>query len=165
MFDIIGATLNQAERGIHGDAAENISDRVHTRALRIALTIARDYVPLGTHLKPVRSRAPSITYISESPDPRYNIALRLITSNDIPTLLKRTTTDVNLLMTLHSKGAQVEEYLDNPREKNGFVVTVKRRLPRDDVSYIDYGKALASLHNAGRNPEIQKKMHGAYVKP
>lgn len=82
------------------------------------------------------------------------VALRLTYDTNLDSALEDTRKRVDLLQSLRSHGAQVVEYLEEPRviydaqRMGGFILTTSRYLPVKGATPFEHGQAIASLHNA-----------------
>lgn len=84
-----------------------------------------------------------------------NIAIRITTSQHPEKLLEETKKVVQITEDVRNHGGQVLEVLEEPRLLNGrFVSVISRFLPGKHVTAHDYGQALASMHNASEQANL-----------
>jgi hypothetical protein len=83
-----------------------------------------------------------------------DVALKLTPTSDPEAALDESHKRIGLLRELRSHGAQIVDYLEEPRivydpkRMGGYILTVSRYLPVKGATPFEHGQAVASLHNA-----------------
>lgn len=142
------------------------ASEIDSRAQMAAMAIAEDY-GIKTELALHRKRGThSWVFLDgeEAPSSDDNVptfAVKLATDSDLVSLYTDTVRRVRYANSLNAAGAQLMEYVGEPQEKDGFVVTISRYLPRKVQTAEDYrqfGIAQAALHNAGNAHPITSEL-------
>lgn len=123
--------------------------------LNVASRFATEF-DMPPSLSAIRTGPPTWIYINNDPSGQKDPtdALRLVSNDKQPDLIKKTRKNNALLRELYERGAQIQEVRGEPQERDGFVASLSGYLPGEVdshnlASYKDYGKAVSTLHKAG----------------
>ncbi len=140
---------------MHMSYSESLAPEITTVDIQRHFANCADESGINGDLTMASYGPPSWVAVSDSGNAHTEeVALRLTHSTDLDATLEDTRKRVDLLQNLRRHGAQVVEYLEEPRviydaqRMGGFILTISRYLPVKGATPFEHGQAIASLHNA-----------------
>lgn len=133
---------------------ENVFESTTTNMQGLFVDVAAEFGIDGELTMVSHSPMSSVAIDDDAGGREAHVALRLALATDPEAMLEDTRKRVGVLQDLRGNGAQVIEYLDEPRlvrdaqHMGSYILTISRYLPVKGATPFEHGQAIASLHNA-----------------